>query len=92
MTVPIHVPGLGSWSSGIHEPNRSSSGSWAMFRGDAPGLRRTTAGFVLKIDLGERLPAVVADDEAGVGLFDGSGRREAADISAKPKSATRWPR
>ena len=37
----------------------------------------------LKFHLGERLPVVIADDEAppiqlGVGLFDGPGRREVA--------------
>jgi len=32
----------------------------------------------LGIDVGERLPAGVAHDEAGVGLLDGPGRREAA--------------
>jgi hypothetical protein len=45
--------------------------------GDAPGLvageqvrRRATAGLLLEIDVGERLTAGVADDEAGVGLLD----------------------
>jgi hypothetical protein len=33
---------------------------------------------LLEIDVGERLPVGVADDEAGVGLLDGPGRREAA--------------
>ena len=30
---------------------------------------------VLEIDVGERLPVVIADDEAGVRLLDGLGRR-----------------
>ena len=38
--------------------------------GDAPGFiclsRRASAGLVLEIDVRERLPAGVADDEAGV--------------------------
>ena len=41
--------------------------------GDAPGLvageevcRRATAGLLLEIDVGERLPVGVADDEASV--------------------------
>jgi len=35
---------------------------------------------VLAIDEGERLPVVVAHDEAWVGLFDRTGRREAAGL------------
>jgi len=38
--------------------------------------RRAPTGFVLEIEIAERLPVVVADDEAGV--LDGPGRREAA--------------
>ena len=34
---------------------------------------------IREVDVGERLPVVIADDEAGVGLLDGPGRREAAD-------------
>ncbi len=44
--------------------------------GDAPGLvageqlgRRPPAPLVLAVDVGQRLPVAVADDEAGVGLF-----------------------
>jgi hypothetical protein len=33
---------------------------------------------ILEIDVGECLPVGVADDEAGVGFFDGPARREAA--------------
>ena len=33
---------------------------------------------VLEIDVGQRLPVSVADDEAGVRRFDGPGRREVA--------------
>ena len=55
-------------------------------RGDAPGLvageqlgRRTSSRLLLlEIEVGQRLPVGVADDEAGVGLLDGPGRREAA--------------
>jgi hypothetical protein len=50
--------------------------------GDAPGLiagkqvrRRAPSGLILEIDVGERLPVGVADNEAGVGLLDGLGRR-----------------
>ena len=45
-----------------------------------PNPTRTEADrrLVLAIDEGERLPSVVAHDEAWVGLFDGPGRREAA--------------
>ena len=53
--------------------------------GDAPGLvageemrRRAPAPLLLEIDVGERLPVGVADDEAGVGFLDGPGRREVA--------------
>jgi hypothetical protein len=35
---------------------------------------------VLEIDVGERLPIGVADDEAGVGLLDGPWRWEAAGL------------
>ena len=54
-------------------------------RGDPPGLvageelgRRAPARLLLEIDVGERLPVAIANDEAGVGLLDGPGRREAA--------------
>jgi hypothetical protein len=53
----------------------------------APGLvageevcRRPAPRLLLEIDVGERLPGGVADDEAGVGLLDGSRRREAAGV------------
>ena len=39
--------------------------------------RRPPSRLLLEIDVGERLPVGVADDEAGVGLLDGPGRREA---------------
>jgi hypothetical protein len=35
------------------------------------------AGFILEIDIGERLPVVVADDKAGVQFLDRPRRREA---------------
>ena len=51
--------------------------------GDAPRLvageqlgRRAPSRLLLEINVGERLPVGVADDEAGVGLLDGPGRRE----------------
>jgi hypothetical protein len=54
--------------------------------GDAPGLvsgeelrRRAASRLLLGIDVGQRLPVVIADDEAGVGLLGGPRRREAAD-------------
>src|SRR4029077_22241 len=37
---------------------------------------------VLEIDVGQRLPVVIADDAAGVGLLGGPGRREAAQQPA----------
>jgi hypothetical protein len=59
--------------------------------GDALGLvageqlgRRSPSRLILEIDVRERLPVGVADDEAGVGLLDGPGRREAA------RRATWW--
>jgi hypothetical protein len=36
--------------------------------------------FLLEVNVSERLPVGVADDEAGVGLLDGSGRRESAAV------------
>jgi len=58
--------------------------------GDRPCLvagekvcRRATARLFLAIDAGERLPVVIADDEAGVGLLDGSGAR--ARANARPE-------
>ena len=64
---------------------RSSSGNLAKLA----AMRRASSlvsslaaerptGFVLEIDIGERLPVVVAHDEAGVCPLDGPGRREAA--------------
>jgi len=54
--------------------------------GDAPRLvageqlgRRAASRLILEVNVGERLAAVVADDEAGVGLLDGPGRREAGE-------------
>jgi hypothetical protein len=53
--------------------------------GDAPRLvagkqmrRRAPSRLLLEVDVGERLPVVIADDVAGVGLLGGPGRREAA--------------
>ena len=40
--------------------------------------RRAPSRLILEIDIGQRLPVVVADDEAGVRPLDGPGRREAA--------------
>ncbi len=41
--------------------------------------RRSPAGLILEVEIGERLPGTVADDEAGVvRLIDRPGRREAA--------------
>ena len=40
--------------------------------------RRAPSGLLLAIDVSERLPVGVADDEAGVGFLDGPGRREVA--------------
>jgi hypothetical protein len=39
------------------------------------GRTRASARLLLEIDVGERLPIAVADDEAGVGFLDGLGRR-----------------
>jgi hypothetical protein len=59
--------------------------------GDPPGLiageevrRRPPSRLLLAIDVSERLPVGVADDEAGVGLLDGPGRREAARHGCGP--------
>ena len=41
-------------------------------------LPRAPSRLVLEIDIGQRLPAGVADGETGVGFLDGPGRREAA--------------
>jgi hypothetical protein len=53
-----------------------------MFAAIPPGLvashqsrRRSPSRLLLEIDVGERLPLVIADDEAGVGLLDGLERR-----------------
>jgi hypothetical protein len=45
--------------------------------------RRAPSGLILEIDVGERLPVGVADNEAGVGLLDGSGAR--ARANARPE-------
>jgi hypothetical protein len=39
------------------------------------GRRRQSSPLVLEKEVGQRLPGGVADDEAGVGLLDGLGRR-----------------
>jgi len=39
---------------------------------------RPPAGLILEIDIGERLPVSVLDDEAGGEILDRPGRREAA--------------
>jgi hypothetical protein len=39
---------------------------------------RAPAGLILEVDVDELLAVVVANDEAGVLLLDGPGRREAA--------------
>jgi hypothetical protein len=53
-------------------PTRASAHATA-----APG-RRPPARLLLEVHVGARLPVGVADDEAGVRLLDGPGRREAA--------------
>ena len=53
----------------IRDPSRLVAGE--QFR------RRSPSGSLLEVDVGEHLPVGVADDEAGVGLLDGQGRREA---------------
>jgi hypothetical protein len=54
-------------------PPASSSGSLAMF-----AAMRHASSRVIEVGVGQRLPLAVADDEAGVRLLDGLGRREAA--------------
>jgi len=68
-----------------HQALRTNSGSFGDIAGDPPRLifgeqlgRRTPAGFVLQIDVGQFLPGVVLHDTAGVQFFDGAGRQEAA--------------
>ena len=67
-----------------------------MVGGDAPGLvageqigRRAPSRLVLEIDVGERLPVGVADDEAGVGFVGGpgGGKRRAKASSGCPLEA-----
>ena len=50
----------------------------AMRRASSYVSRRAPPRLVLEIDVGQRLPVGVTDDEAGLGLLDGPGRREAA--------------
>jgi hypothetical protein len=45
---------------------------------------RSPPRFILEIDVGERLPIGVTDDEAGVGLLGGPWRREAAALNHCP--------
>ena len=75
-----HQPGSRDYHKS-HRPPASSSGSLAIPPCLVAGekvCRRATARLFLAIDAGERLPVVIADDEAGVGLLDEPGRREAA--------------
>jgi hypothetical protein len=52
-------------------------------------LDRAPPLLLLEVDVGERLPVGVADDEAGVGLLDGSGRRkEALSHASTSRSAS----
>ena len=50
---------------------------------------RASAGLLLEIDVGKRLPTGVADDEAGVRLFSDPRRREAAGSVTRPNNALR---
>ena len=43
-------------------------------------VRRASTRLILEVDVDQRLPVGVADDEAGVGLLDGLGRRKAAEF------------
>jgi hypothetical protein len=61
---------------------RSSSGSLAMLAAMRRASSRVSslaaarrARLLLEIDVGERLPGRIADDEAGVRRLDGLGRR-----------------
>jgi hypothetical protein len=56
--------------------------------------RRAPAGFVLEIDVGQRVPVGVADDEAvlaelGIGVVDRPRRREAAGLGQEVARADR---
>ena len=63
---------------------RGSPGSLAMLAAMRRASSRVSNGsrspsrLILEIDVGERLPVSVADDKAGIGLFGGPRRREAA--------------
>jgi hypothetical protein len=75
MRLAIMPQGLG---------RRSSSGSLAMFRANAPASscdikfsRRSPAWFFFKIDVGESLSVTILHDETGLAFFDRPGRRQA---------------
>ena len=81
--APNHAP--------IRVHRSSSSGSLAIFAAIRRAssrvinlVRRSPAGFIFEVDIGERVPVGVADDvaplpgELRVRLFDRPGRREAA--------------
>jgi Zn-dependent M16 (insulinase) family peptidase len=52
------------------------SAAWRCLKRSA-ALRHASIGCFLEIDIGERLPIEVTDDEARLGFFGGPGRREA---------------
>ena len=68
------------------------------FGGDAPGLIagqklscRTATRLVRAIDIGQCLPVAVADDEAGVGLFNAPRLWKAASRSRYGKIKAKSP-
>ena len=46
---------------------------------------------LLDVDVGQRVPVVIADDETGIGLFGGPRRREAAGRHALSSTPLRLP-
>jgi hypothetical protein len=74
-----------SWGATWRRPSENTGECRRSRGGYAPGLvageevrRRATARLALEVDVGQRLAVGVADDEAGLLLLDGPGRREPA--------------
>jgi hypothetical protein len=82
-TNPITIPGFSRRPQTDRDRLRTQQLRQLVdVRSDPPGPvagkqlgRLAPSRLILEIDIGQRLPVGVADDEAGVGFLDGLGRR-----------------
>ena len=90
--VPLQ-PRHASFIGGGGSSNSSSGRCWRRCAGPRPGEQpgsRQSARLLFEIDVGERLPVIVADDQAGVGLLERTGAAFSAESSTSitPKRQT----